>query len=144
MITSIIDISPRDNYLKCKFFNGIKNIEKYKNCSYYYEGTLEANKTTAYFILDNASSENNMLEKVQIVVNIPWSSQISVCKGLIIGLTPNALPIVKKIIISTFFIDNIHNYNDALVFSKEDIKKIYYDGALIIENKNYDEFFFDF
>ena len=25
-----------------------------------------------------------------------------------------------------------------------DVKKIYYDGALILENKNYDEFFFDF
>lgn len=144
LMTSIIDISQENNTFKCKFFNGLKNIEKYKNCSYYYEGTLEANKTTAYFLLDNASHENNMLEKVQIIVSIPWSSQISVCKGLIVGLTPNALPIVKKIIISTSFLDDIHKYNDALTFSKEDVKKIYYDGALIVENKNYDEFFFDF
>ena len=85
-----------------------------------------------------------MLEKVQIVVNIPWSDNIRVCKGLILGLTPNSLPIVKKIIVSSCEIKDIHKYNDALTFSKEDIKKIYYDGALILENKNYDEFFFDF
>lgn len=35
-------------------------------------------------------------------------------------------------------------HDDALIFSKEDVKKIYYDGAFILENKNYDEFFFDF
>ena len=85
-----------------------------------------------------------MLEKVQIVVNIPWSDNIKVCKGLILGLTPNSIPIVKKIIISSYEIKNIYKYHDALTFSKEDVKKIYYDGALILENKNYDEFFFDF
>ena len=85
-----------------------------------------------------------MLEKVQIVINIPWSDNIKVCKGLILSLTPNSLPIVKKIIISGFEIKDIHKYDDALIFSKEDVKKIYCDGALILENKNYDEFFFDF
>ena len=69
---------------------------------------------------------------------------IRVCKGLILGLTPNSLPIVKKIIISSCEIKDIYKYNNALTFSKEDVKKIYYDGALILENKNYDEFFFDF
>lgn len=144
LMTSIIDICNEGNLLKCKFFNGIKNVKSYKNCAYYYEGTLETNRTIAYFTLNNTSVKNNMLEKVQIIVNISWSNEISVCKGIIIGLTPSALPIVKKIIISTSEIDNINKYIEALSFSKEDVKKIYYDGALIIESKNYDEFFFDF
>ena len=85
-----------------------------------------------------------MLEKVEIVVNINWSNEINICKGLILGLTPNSLPIVKKVILSTSEISNIDKYNNALTFSKEEVKKIFYDGALILENKNYDEFFFDF
>ncbi len=144
LITSIIDIYPENNIYKCKFFNGIKNIQYYKKCSYYYEGFLESNKTTAYFTLNNASLRNDMLEKVEIVVNINWSNEINICKGLILGLTPNSLPIVKKVILSTSEISNIDKYNNALTFSKEEVKKIFYDGALILENKNYDEFFFDF
>ena len=144
LITSIIDLSISDNCYKCKFYNGIKSTSNYQHCSYYYEGTFEANRTTAYFTLHNSSHKNSMLEKVQIVVNIPWSDNIKVCKGLIIGLTPNSLPIVKKLILSSFEIKDIHKYDAALTFSKEDVNKIHNDGALIIENKNYDEFFFDF
>ena len=144
LMTSIIDIYNENNELKCKFFNGIRDIKSYKDSSYYYEGIVEANKTTAYFTLDNASPKNNMLEKVQIVANISWSNEMKACKGIIIGLTPNALPIVKKIIISSYEINDISRYSEALNFSKEDVKKIYYDNALILENKNYDEFFFDF
>ena len=143
LMTSIIDIFISDNSYKCRFYNGIKNIAIYQHCSYYYEGIFEANTTTAYFTLHNSSHKNNMLEKVQIVINIPWSDNINVCKGLILGLTPNSLPIIKKIIISCSEIKDIHKYNEALIFSKEDVKKIYHDGALILENKNYDEFFFD-
>lgn len=144
LMASIIDLSISNGNYMCKFYNGVKNISNYQHCSYYYEGTFEANRTTAYFTLNNSSHKNNMLEKVQIVVNIPWSDNIKVCKGLILGLTPNSLPIVKKIILSSFEIKDIHKYNEALTFSKDDVNKIYNDGALIIENKNYDEFFFDF
>ena len=144
LMTSIIDLSILNCNYMCKFYNGIKNTSNYQNCSYYYEGTFESNRTTAYFSLHNSSHKNNILEKVQIVVNIPWSDNIKVCKGLILGLTPNSLPIVKKIILSSFEIKDIHKYNEALTFSKEELNKIYNEGALIIENKNYDEFFFDF
>lgn len=144
LMTSIIDIFILDNHYNCKFYNGIKDITTYQHCAYYYEGLFETSRTTAYFTLHNSSHKNNMLERVQIVVNIPWTDNIKVCKGLLQGLTPNSLPIVKKIIISSFEIKDIHKYDDALIFSKEDVKKIYYDGALILENKNYDEFFFDF
>ena len=144
LMTSIIDIFISDTPYNCKFYNGIKDTATYQHCAYYYEGVFEANKTTAYFTLHNSSHKNNMLEKVQIVINIPWSDDIKVCKGLILGLTPNSLPIVKKIIVSCSEIKDIHKYDDALIFSKNDIKKIYYDGAFILENKNYDEFFFDF
>ena len=144
LMTSIIDIFISDTQYNCKFYNGIKDTATYQHCAYYYEGVFEASRTTAYFTLHNSSHKNNMLEKVQIVINIPWSDNIKVCKGLILGLTPNSLPIVKKIIISSSEIKDIHKYDDALIFSKEDVKKIYYDGAFILENKNYDEFFFDF
>lgn len=144
LITSIIDIYAENNIYKCKFFNGIKNVQYYKKCSYYYEGFLESNRTSAYFTLKNASPRNDMLEKVEIVVNIHWSNELNVCKGLILGLTPNSLPIVKKVILSPYEILNIAEYNNDLTFSKEDVKKIFFDGALILENKNYDEFFFDF
>ena len=144
LILSIIELSIFSDYYKCKFYNGIKSTSNYQHCSYYYEGTFEANKTTAYFTFHNSSHRNNMLEKVQVVVNIPWSDNIKVCKGLILGLTPNSLPIVKKIILSPFEIKDIHKYNETLTFSRDDVNKIYNDDALIIENKNYDEFFFDF
>ena len=144
LITSIIDIYNANNIYKCKFFNGIKNVHYYKECSYYYEGFLESSKTTAYFTLNNASQKNDILEKVEIVVNIPWSNEINICKGLILGLTPNSLPIVKKVILSSSEIPNITKYNNYLTFSKEDAKKIFFEGALILENKNYDDFFFDF
>ncbi len=144
LMISIIDIFISDTQYKCKFYNGIKNTASYQNCAYYYEGVFESSRTAAYFTLHNSSHKNNMLEKVQIVANIPWSDNIKICKGLILGLTPNSLPTVKKIILSSSEIKDIHKYDDALIFSKEDVKKIYYDGALILENKNYDEFFFDF
>ena len=144
LMTSIIDIFISNNQYNCKFYNGIKDTANYQHCAYYYEGIFESNRTTTYFTLYNSSHKNNMLEKVHIVANIPWSDNVKICKGLILGLTPNSNPIVKKIIISSFEIKDIHKYDDALIFSKEDVKKIYYDGALILENKNYDEFFFDF
>ena len=144
LMTSIIELVASDTQYICRFYNGIKDSVDYQNCAYYYEGIFEASKTTAYFTLHNSSHKNNMLEKVQIVINIPWSDNIRVCKGLILGLTPNSLPIVKKVIISCSEINDIHNYDDSLIFSKEDAKKIYFNGALILENKNYDEFFFDF
>ena len=143
LMTSILELFAKNNIYNCKLFNGVKNTKNYNYCSYFYEGTFEANRTTAYFSLQNASHRNNLLEKVQIVVNIPWSDNIEVCKGLILGLTPNSLPIVKKIILSTSELENVTKYNNALKFSKDDVNKIYSDGALIIENKNYDEFFFD-
>lgn len=144
LITSIFDLSISNDKYICKFYNGIKKTSNYHNCSYYYEGTLESNMTTAFFTLYNSSHKNNMLEKVQIVVNIPWSDNIEICKGLILGLTPNSLPIAKKVILSSAEIKDIQKYYRALIFSKEDVNKIYNDGALIIENKNYDEFLFDF
>ena len=143
-MTSIIDIYNENNIFKCRFFNGVKDINSYKNCAYYYEGFVEADSTTVYFSLDNSYCEHNILEKVQIIVNLPWSSEINICKGLIVALTPNALPIVKKIIVSSSEIKDISKYDESLIFSKEDAKRIYYNNALVIENKNYDEFFFDF
>lgn len=138
LITSVLILNTSNNSNKSIFYNGVKNLDNYMKCSYYYEGTFDCNKTTVYFSFMNS----NVVEKVQIIINLPWTNEISVCKGLILGLTPNSLPIVKKVCISKSPIKNIEKYNDFIVFSKEDVKKIYYDGALIIENKNYDEFLF--
>lgn len=133
LITSIIYI---DDLCKCILYNGIKDLSNYTNCSYYYEGSLDYNQTNAIFSFTN----RNNIEKVHISINLPWTNHFLVCKGIIFGLTPNSLPIVKKILISTSPIKNFENYNNFLKFSKDDVKKIYKDGALIIENKNYDEF----
>lgn len=138
LITSVLTLYNNNDSFKSIFYNGVKDLSNYTKCSYYYEGTFDFNKTTVYFSFMNT----NVVEKVQIVINLPWTKEISVCKGLILGLTPNSLPIVKKVCMSKSPIKNIEKYNDFIMFSKQDVKKIYYDGALIIENKNYDEFLF--
>ena len=138
LVTSVLTITNSNNHYNSMFYNGVKTLNDYINCSYFYKGHFESSKTTAYFSFMN----ENIVEIVQIVVNLPWTKEVTVCKGLILGLTPNSVPIVKKICISKSPIENIEKYNKFLTFSKEDVKKILHDGALIIENKNYDEFLF--
>lgn len=144
LITSILEITEDTNELKVKYFNGIKDIKKYAdNSSYKYEGILQCDKTVGYINLINIDSQNIQLEKIQISFNIPWSKKFDITNFYILGLTPNSIPIVKKGILSVTPLNNFDNFKNDLMLSKDELNKIQHDNGWILENKNYDHFFFD-
>lgn len=143
LITSVLDIFMEKHSLNVKLYNGIKNIQNYATeYSYYYEGFLETDRTIAYITLKNVISQNIILEKLQISINIPWSNNFQICNCFISALTPNSLPVVKKGIISKNEITNFENYADDLKPTKIEIEKIYRNNSWILESSNYDHFFF--
>lgn len=144
LILSIIEIFEDNDELKVKYFNGVKNIIKYaENTSYTYEGILQCDKTVGYINLVNIDSQNTQLEKLQISFNIPWSKDFEITNFYILGLTPNSIPIVKKGILSVSPIDNFDNFAQDLKISKNELLKIQQDNGWILENKNYNHFFYD-
>lgn len=144
LITSILEITENTNEFKVKYFNGIKDIKKYAdNSSYKYEGILQCDKTVGYINLVNLDSQNIQLEKLQISFNIPWSKKFDITNFYILGLTPNSIPIVKKGILSVAPINDFKNLKDDLKISKDELTKIEHDNGWILENKNYDHFFYD-
>ena len=145
LITSILEIVDENNKTCVKFYNGIKNINKYaQEHSYYYEGDLECDRINGYINLRNCTSEKIKLEKVQISFNIPWSKNFKITNFFILGITPNSIPIIKKGIISTTPIKKVENFYNDLKLSDDDLFAIQKNNAWILENKNYDHFFFDF
>lgn len=144
LITSILEVINQDNINLVKFYNGIKNTSTYaKDFSYSYEGILECDNTVGYINLHNSISPSTRMEKLQISFNIPWSKSINVTNFLILALSPNSLPIVKKGIISTYEIDNFEPFDDDLKISTEELQKIRANNSWILENKNYNHFFYD-
>ena len=144
LITSIIEIIEDNNNLKVKYFNGIKNIKKYADdLSYNYEGILQCDKTVGYINLINKDSENIQLERIQISFNIPWSKKFDITNFYILALSPNSVPIVKKGILSIFPINNFDNFKNDLIISNDELNKIQHNNGWILENKNYDHFFYD-
>ena len=142
-ITSIIEI--KDDYNKCfvTLYNGIKSIKNYaSNSSYYYEGTMECDKTIGYMNLSNIESTETQLEKLQLSFNIPWSRNLEITTFFLLGITPNSIPILKKGIISITPIQDISIYNDELLLSNNELQKLKKNNAWILENKNYSNFFF--
>ena len=136
LITSIIEIFEENNKILVKLFNGVKNTLCYaQNTSYFYEGFLETDKTIGYLNLSNNSSTNIPLEKLQISFNIP--------NCFILGLSPNAVPIVKKGIISIYPITDFQPFYNDLKITKFEIDKLQHNNGWILENKNYNHFFFD-
>lgn len=145
LITSILEIREENNKTYVRFFNGVKDIHKYADCtSYYYEGKLECDRINGYINLRNVTSEKIKLEKVQISFNIPWSKNFKMTNFFILGITPNSVPIIKKGIISTSPINNIKDFYNDLKLSNQDLSDIQKSNAWILDNKNYDHFFFDF
>lgn len=138
LIFSVMELQKQGNKYKVRFFNGIK--KESKKFAYYYEGEMINDKTITYFDL-NTSSNNKVNEKVQIIVNIPWSVNTEVYDGLYTGMTRNGLPVVKKILVSKSEINDFEKYDNHLKFSKEESKKIYKENALVFSNSEYDEFF---
>ena len=61
----------------------------------------------------------------------------------IMGLTPNANPIVKKGILSTHSITNFENFNEDLKITDDEIKEIKKNNNWILNNKNYNHFYYD-
>lgn len=144
LITSIIEIIEDNNNLKVKYFNGIKDIKKYADdLSYNYEGILQCDKTVGYINLINKDSENIQLERIQISFNIPWSKKFDITNFYILALSPNSVPIVKKGILSIFPINNFDNFKNDLIISNDELNKIQHNNGWILENKNYDHFFYD-
>ncbi len=144
LITSILEIFEQKDSILVKFYNGIKDVSTYlKDLSYLYEGTLICDNTVGYINLYNSISTSSQIEKLQISFNIPWSKSIDITNFFILALSPNSLPIVKKGIISTHEIKELKPYGEDLKISDEEIKKIQLHNAWILENKNYNHFFFD-
>ena len=143
LILSILELQIEDNLILTKFYNGVQNINHYKTDScYYYEGTLQTDKIIGFINLHNPTSQETQLENVQISFTIPWSKKFQITNFFILGLTPNALPIVKKGIMSTSPIKNITPYKKYLHITKTDLSNIQKDNAWILSNYNYDISFF--
>lgn len=144
LIKSVIELSEEDDEIRTKFYNGIKNIKNYANeNAYQYEGILEVDQTIGYINLVNSKSQGTRLEKLQISFNIPWSSEIELTNFLLLGITPNSIPIVKKGIISTKRMKDLSKFNEDLKLSSREILEIQQSNGWILKNKNYAHFFFD-
>ncbi len=144
-IISVLEIIEEEDRLFVKLYNGVKDIKKYaEKSSYYYEGELECYNSNGYINLRNCNSDKIILETVQISFNIPWSKDFELTNFFIQGIPPNSVPIIKKGIIAIHPIKDINTILDDLILSKEDVNKIQKDNAWLLENKNYDHFFYDF
>ncbi len=129
------------NIYSAHFYNGIKNTSY--NPAYYYEGTVECSPTIAYMNFRNISFDKMKLEQVQIIINMPLSNPSNYFNCFITGLTPNFLPIVKRGLITTTPLDLSTIDIKKLKISKEELQKISSDNAWILDNKIYDEFFYN-
>ena len=144
LITSVLELIEQDKNVSVKLFNAIRDINKYANeYSYSYNGELTISNTIARFCLLNEES-NGQREQVNITANISWEDNAKVFSGFVSGLTPNALPVTKKCIISKVPIANIENYKKDLLISDEELENISKNNAWILENENYSHFFLDF
>ena len=144
LITSVLELIEQDKNVSVKLFNAIRDINKYANeYSYSYNGELTISNTIARFCLLNEESKGQR-EQVNITANISWEDNAKVFSGFVSGLTPNALPVTKKCIISKVPIANIENYKKDLLISDEELENISKNNAWILDNENYSHFFLDF
>ncbi|MDO5557846.1 MAG: helix-turn-helix transcriptional regulator [Clostridia bacterium] len=140
---SVLEFSKDHNRNLVKFYNGVKDISNYKKeHSYYYEGVFEKSLNICYIDLSNSINNTFPLEKVQITFNISWSSNNSRSICFISGLTPNLLPLIKKGIISKTPIDDNELLKKFLIIDKTELNKIKNNNSWILENKDYDQFFY--
>lgn len=147
LIVSVGEITESENKIRIKFYNGIKNINKYASeFLYFYEGDMECDKTIGYINLYNIQSQGTQLEKIQISFNVLWTKKFKFAPFFILALTPNSQPVIKKGLISSSPLakESISKYCNDLLITKSDLDRIKNDNAWILENKNYDHFFYDF
>ena len=144
LVTSIIELIENNNEIKVKYYNGVKNINKYaENNSYFYEGNLTCDKSIGYIELVNMSTQDTLFEKVQIEFSIPWTTEFEMTNFFLMALTPNATPIIKKGILSIYPITNFDKFQDDLIITDEEIKEMKKNNNWILNNKNYNHFFYD-
>lgn len=144
LITSVMEIMEENNEIKVKYYNGVKEIEKYaENSAYSYEGKLICDKSIGYIELFNTTTNNTVFEKIQISFFITWATKFEMTKFFIMGLTPNANPVIKKGILSTKPITNFKNFQDDLTITDEEIKNIKKSNNWVLDNKNYNHFYYD-
>lgn len=146
LVTSIAELINNKNLntTQVRFYNGVKDTNKYADrSSYYYEGKFTYDKTIGYFNLENINSQEIQHENIQISFTIPWNGQIDKTFFFILALTPHSVPIVKKGLLSVKEIKNIHDYDKYLKISKDDLNKIKYNNAWILNDSNYDDLFFN-
>lgn len=142
MIAELINNNSLNTTL-VRFYNGIKDINKYADkSSYYYEGEFTHDKTIGYFNLKNINSQEIQYENIQISFTIPWNGKIEKTFFFILALTPHSIPIVKKGILSVSEIPDIRDYDKYLKISKDDLNKIKHNNAWILNDSNYDDLFF--
>lgn len=136
VVGSVIELEKNEDKYKVKFFNGMK--KDHKKYTYYYEGDMINDKKITYFDLNIGNNRFN--EKIQIIINVPWSENTEIYNGLYTGMTRNGLPVVKKAILSKYELSNFDKYENQLKFSKEESKMMYKENALIFSNIEYDEY----
>lgn len=141
-ILSVIEISKISN--EAKLYNGVRNIKNYeKEYTYYYEGTIECDQTIGYFNLCNVTSQGTQQEKIQISFPIRWTKNFRLSNFFMLGLTSSSIPVIKKGIMSASPIRDIKNYDTDLLITRQDLKAIRSDNCWILEDSNYDRFFYD-
>lgn len=143
-VQSVIELIEEENSVKARYFNGVKEISKYaEDNAYSYEGIITCDKSIGYIDLFNVSTKSTLFEKVLIVFSIPWTTEFERTNFFIMGLTPNANPIVKKGVLSTHPITNFDKIQDDLKITDEEIKEIKKNNNWILSNKNYNHFYYD-
>lgn len=141
--TSILEIfNDNKNYSSTRFFNNITNYNNYrKNYEYCYSGNLIMDNTITYVSLTNDFSKHIQLEKIEIIINIPWTKEFHITNGLLMALTPNAIPVSFKIIVSDKIINNKKKIIEKLELTKSDLKNIKEANIWRIEPEYLDEYF---
>ena len=143
-ITSVIELIENCGEIKVKYYNGVKDIKTYaENSAYVYEGILTCDKSIGYIELNNMLTKNTLFEKVQILFSIPWTKEFEMTNFFIMGLTPNSNPIVKKGILSINPITNFEKFQEDLKITDEELKEIKRNNNWILNNKNYNHFYYD-
>lgn len=142
IITSSIELKPeKNNIFKAFLYNGIKSSKDIP--AYYYEGNAEFFDNVIYMNFKNLSCDKLKLERVQIIINIPISSNTKYYNCFVTGLTPSFQPIIKRGLISTEKLDIPEKIINKLKISKDELHKISNYNSWILDTKLYDEFFYD-
>jgi transcriptional regulator with XRE-family HTH domain len=141
---NIIELFNVGNDISARLFNNVNNYNNYReNYEYSYSGNMITDNTISFISLKNNLSNHIQLENVEIIINIPWTKKFHITNGLLTALTPNAVPVSFKIIISDKIITNKKKLMEKLKFTKEDLQNIKNSNRLYIDPQYLDDYFDD-